>query len=142
MLNWRSGVEPPTDTFTCIISNFISARRVPPRQAGSFVNRHKGTKMLFSAPQRAADALRDRERLHLQCIVLKETPSGTISVGVRRYRGQKTGSVSSVTSVPSDYLERDHDMDSGNRYGEKDYLSDQFLCPDNSEGNGCDIDKK
>ncbi len=60
--------------------------------------------MLFSAPQRAADAQWDRESFHLRSIVLKETPSGTTIVGVRRYRGQKADSVSYVTSVPSESM--------------------------------------
>ena len=76
----------------------------------------KEAKMPFSAPQRAADALSDRGELSFTGnIVLYEIFSGTTIVGMRRYRGQKAGSISSVTSVPSDYLERNQDMDSVKR---------------------------
>ncbi len=96
---------------------------------------------VFQAPQRPADAKSDRGELSFAgSVVLHEIFSGTTIVGVRRYRGQKAGSVSYVTSVPSDYLGRSLDMYSGNWYEENKYLTDEFIYPDNPERNGRDLD--
>ncbi len=87
-----------------------------------------------------ADAPSDRGELSFNgSVVLHEIFSGITIVGVRRYRGQKAGSVSCVTSVPSDYKGKNSDMYSGNWYEENDYIADEFIYPDNPWGNGSDL---
>ncbi len=95
---------------------------------------------VFQAPQRPADAKSDRGELSFAgSVVLHEIFSGTTIVGVRRYRGRKAGSVSYVTSVPSDYMGETWICIQGMSIEENDYLSDQFLYPENPEGNGRDF---
>ncbi len=82
-----------------------------------------------------ADAPLDRGKVSFTVsVVLHEIFSGTTIVGVRRYRGQKAGSLSFVTSVPSDYMGETWIGIQGNEY-----LTDEFSYPDSPEGNGRDL---